>query len=100
MLIGTDFSDRLNEIFTPTLRSAPKEKRHAIATLQSCLNGRLPKSRHENIPNTTATSPSDASHRMANLLRPFLLSSPDADRNSVWSVVRRMRTGAPGGCGL
>ena len=79
MLIGTDFTDRLSEIATPTLliSSEGEASRHRDAA--KLLNERLPNSRHENIPNTGHVAFLTHPHRMANLVRPFLQSSPDAE---------------------
>lgn len=79
MLIGTDFSDRLSEIETPTLliSSEGEASRHRDAA--KLLNERLPGSRHEDIPNTGHVAFLTHPHRMANLVRPFLLGESDSD---------------------
>lgn len=77
MFVGTDFADRLPEIKTPTLliSSEGEAPRHVDAAKR--LNERLANSRHEHIPNTGHVAYLTHPHRMANLVRPFLLPADE-----------------------
>lgn len=77
-LHGIDFSERLGEISTPALIVSSEGEAFRHRESAAILSKRLPQARHEELSNCGHIPFVTHPHRLANLIRPFLLGE-DAD---------------------